>query len=151
MAQFRKMLPNDEKTVVDMMKTFYSSPAVSTNGSDEIFRRDFSACISDNPYIEGYIILNNSETAGYAMLAKSFCTEFGKPCVWIEDIYILPEHRGKGLATNFINSVKEKYYDSVIRLEVEDDNINALSVYRKCGFTRLPYKEMIFTGGTPNE
>ncbi|MCH5298481.1 MAG: GNAT family N-acetyltransferase [Ruminococcus sp.] len=145
------MLPDDENTVANMMKTFYSSPAVSTNGSDEIFHRDFSACISDNPFIEGYIILDDLKTAGYAMLAKSFCTEFGKPCVWIEDIYILPEHRGKGFATAFVNSIKEKYLDSVIRLEVEDDNISALSVYKKCGFTHLPYKEMIFTGGTPNE
>lgn len=146
MAKFREMLPDDEKIVVDMMKTFYNSPAVSTNGSDEIFSRDFSACISDSPYIEGYIILNNHKTAGYAMLVKSFCTEFGKPCVWIEDIYILPEHRGKGLATDFVNSIKEKYPNSVIRLEVENDNINAISVYEKCGFTRLPYSEMIFKG-----
>ncbi len=151
MARFRKMLTDDEKTVVDMMRTFYSSQAVSTNGSDEIFRRDFNACVSDNPFIEGYIILSNCETAGYSMLSKSFSTEFGKPCIWIEDIYILPEFRGKGLASEFINSVKEKYPDFVIRLEVEDDNINALSVYKKCGFTRLPYSEMIFIGGKNNE
>lgn len=39
-----------------MMRVFYASPAVFTNGSDDIFRTDIENCINDNPYLEGYIL-----------------------------------------------------------------------------------------------
>ena len=35
--------------VVEMMRTFYASPAVLTNGSEEIFRNDVENCINDCP------------------------------------------------------------------------------------------------------
>lgn len=49
--------------VIDMMRTFYSSPAVSTNGSEEIFRCDVEQCISDNPYLEGYVFIDGKKAA----------------------------------------------------------------------------------------
>ena len=67
-------------------------------------------------------------------IAKSFSTEFGKPCIWIEDLYIKSEYRGLGLGSYFLNYIKEKYQDSVLRLEVEAENERAVKVYKKCGF-----------------
>ena len=37
----------DKVEVISMMKTFYSSEAVFTNGSDEIFEADFNTCIDN--------------------------------------------------------------------------------------------------------
>ena len=41
--------------ILAMMKEFYVSDAVFTNGSDEIFENDFQNCVNDNPYLEGYV------------------------------------------------------------------------------------------------
>lgn len=128
--------------VFQMMKVFYSSPAVSTNGSDEIFMSDIQNCINDNPYLEGYVFVEQDKIMGYAMAAKSFSTEFGKPCIWIEDIYIKPEYRGKGIGSQFLVYIEQKYRDSILRLEVEEDNTVAVHVYKKSGFDVLPYMEM---------
>ena len=49
----RKFLREDKFEILSMMKVFYSSEAVFTNGSEEIFKRDFEACIENNPYVEG--------------------------------------------------------------------------------------------------
>ena len=125
-----------------MMKVFYSSPAVSTNGSDEIFMSDIQNCINDNPHLEGYVFVEQDKIMGYAMAAKSFSTEFGKPCIWIEDIYIKPEYRGKGIGSQFLVYIEQKYRDSILRLEVEEDNTAAVHVYKKSGFDVLPYMEM---------
>ena len=92
----RSMTEADRETVLSMMRTFYASPAVLTNGSEEIFAADIDACVSNNPYLEGYMLLWEGQVAGYAMAAKSFSTEFGKPCVWLEDLYLKPEFRGQG-------------------------------------------------------
>lgn len=128
--------------VIQMMRDFYASPAVSTDGSEEIFQCDVENCINDCPYLEGYVFTDNDILMGYAMVAKSFSTEFGKPCIWIEDIYLKPEHCGKGVGSRFLSFMEQKYPNAILRLEVEADNERAVHVYQKCGFTVLPYMEM---------
>lgn len=124
-----------------MMRVFYASPAVLTDGSEEIFAADIDACVGDNPYLEGYI-LEDGEMQGYAMIAKSFSTEFGKPCIWIEDIYLKEAFRGKGIGKQFFDFITEKYADCLFRLEAEEENARAIALYKKCGFSELPYLEM---------
>jgi ribosomal protein S18 acetylase RimI-like enzyme len=137
------MNEKDRAEVIDMMNVFYSSDAVYTNGSVEIFENDFYACISHNPYLEGYVFVDEDNIAGYVMLAKSYSTEFGKQCIWIEDLYIKEQYRGQGIGTLFFEFIESIYNNVLFRLEVEDANIAALSLYKKCGFEVLPYKEMM--------
>ena len=51
----RPMTIEDKADVLDMMRVFYSSEAVLSNGSEEIFLNDIENCIGDNPYLEGYV------------------------------------------------------------------------------------------------
>lgn len=137
----RPMVAADRAAVLAMMRTFYASPAVHTDGSEEIFAADIDACVGNNPYLEGYI-LEDGEVQGYAMIAKSFSTEFGKPCIWIEDIYLKDAFRGKGIGKQFFDFITEKYAGCLFRLEAEEENARAIALYKKCGFSELPYLEM---------
>ena len=141
--KIRKIKENDRCEILSMMEDFYSSEAVFTNGSKEIFTEDFEQCINNSPYLEGYIFSDDSITAGYAMIAKSFSTEFGKPCIWLEDLYLKSEYRGFGIIPKFIQYIESLHPNSVLRLEAEEENIHALHVYKKSGFTVLPYLELI--------
>ena len=138
----RKMIREDKNTIVDMMRVFYASPAVFTDGSDEIFEADVENCVNDSPYLEGFVFEGNGEIQGYGMIAKSFSTEFGKPCIWIEDLYLKPDYRGLGIGSKFFEYLEENYTDCIFRLEVEEENERAIHVYEKNGFTVLPYMEM---------
>lgn len=138
----RKMTESDRNFVADMMRVFYHSPAVWTNGSEEIYQNDITACVSDNPYAQGFIFENEKEIVGYGMIAKSFSTEFGKPCIWIEDLYLKEEYRGNGIGSCFFQYLETEYPHTIMRLEVEEDNTGAIAVYRKNGFDTLPYMEM---------
>lgn len=149
--EIRKMISSDEQEVLAMMRTFYRSPAVFTNGSESIFRRDFAECVGSSPFLEGFILEDSTGVLGYAMLAHSFSTEFGKPCVWVEDIYLKPQARGMGCAPAFLSHVRALYPHSLIRLEVEEDNTQAVSAYRKSGFGTLPYLEMLNDPGECHE
>ena len=142
MSIIRAMEPKDKEEILNMMRQFYSSPAVWTSGSDEIFSADIEACLFDNPYIEGYVLESNGETAGYAMVAKSFSTEFGKQCIWIEDLYIKEDYRGHGIGDMFMKFITDKYKNCIFRLEVEEENEKAVALYKKHGFENLPYVEM---------
>ena len=148
----RLMTIDDKTEVIDMMRVFYASPAVLSNGSEDIFISDVENCVNDSPYLEGYVIEelideqkkipSDKRLLGYGMVAKSFSTEFGKPCMWIEDLYLKEEYRGLGLGSKFLNYIAEKYPEAILRLEVEEENERAIKTYKKCGFEVLPYMEM---------
>lgn len=144
-VKIRSMQKKDKDSVLEMMRVFYASPAVLSNGSETIFNRDIDSCIDGSPYIEGYVFDDGDvshDLFGYAMIARSFSTEFGQPCIWIEDLYIKEKYRGLGIGTLFLRYIEEKYPDSVFRLEVEEENERAVNVYEKCGYAVLPYMEM---------
>ena len=137
----RKMTRQDAPAVLEMMKVFYASDAVHTNGSDEIFSADVENCVNDSPYLEGYIF-EEEKIQGYAMVAKSFSTEFGKPCIWIEDLYLKPEYRSKGLGKSFFAFIETQYPGCIFRLEAEPENTPAVTLYKKCGYEEMPYMEL---------
>lgn len=141
-TSIRMMMREDKNVVFEMMQVFYASPAVLSNGSTEIFENDIENCVNDSPYLEGYIFEEDGEIQGYAMVAKSYSTEFGRPCMWIEDLYIKEQFRGMGIGSRFFKHLDEKYKGVIFRLEVEEENEKAIKVYEKCGYDVLPYMEM---------
>lgn len=141
-TKIRVMTRDDKDTIIDMMRVFYASPAVLSNGSEEIFEADVENCVNDSPYLEGFVFEENGEIQGYGMIAKSFSTEFGKPCIWVEDLYMKPEYRGTGIGSKFFDYLEKTYTDCIFRLEVEEENERAIHVYEKNGFAVLPYMEM---------
>ena len=136
------MKESHRELILSMMRTFYASPAVLSNGSEEIFEAEIDACVSDNPFLEGFVFCTDGELLGYGMAANSFSTEFGKRCIWIEDLYVRPEYRGKGIGSAFLEYMTRRYPGAILRLEVEEENEKAIAVYRKSGFEVLPYMEM---------
>ena len=65
----RAMAGEDKSEILEMMSIFYSSDAVYTNGSPEIFLNDVENCVNDNPYLDGFVIENGKEIIGYLMAA----------------------------------------------------------------------------------
>lgn len=138
----RKMTAADKADVLDMMRVFYASEAVLSNGSEEIFEQDFENCINDSPYLEGFVVEDAGEICGYTMIAKSYSTEFGKMCIWIEDLYLKEPYRGCGIGSRVLQFIMDRYSACIFRLEVEEENQRAIATYKKNGFTVLPYMEM---------
>lgn len=144
MSNIRKITESDRQRVMEMMRDFYSSDATWLLPSDEIFNNDITECISDSPFADGFVFTDEEGTVrGYAMIAHSFATEFGRRCIWIEDLYLEKELQGTGLASEFLAYIQSAYPEAVHRLESEDDNEHANGIYRRKGFRRMPYIEMI--------
>ena len=108
----RPMEAPDREDVIRMMRGFYASEAVHSNGSEEVFSNDVDACVSDCPFASGYVFTReDGSICGYSMLAHSFSTEYGRPVIWIEDLFLEEDERGKGLGVMLFDMVKEKYPD----------------------------------------
>ena len=142
----RKIQRGDAEAVIDMMRKFFSSPATITNGSEKIFAANVENILSGSTCAEGFVFVDGEKIIGYAVTAKSYSTEFGGECIWLEDIFIEAEYRGLGIGSKFIQRVKERYPEKILRLEAEADDKKLLKFYRRHGFKELPYMEMVCSG-----
>jgi GNAT superfamily N-acetyltransferase len=77
-----------------------------------------------------------AEPCGFALFFKSFSTFLGKPGLYLEDLFVVPESRGKGVGTALLRElarlVLRRGYG---RLEwaVLDWNGSAIKVYERIG------------------
>ena len=141
----RKMEPTDFDKILDMMLVFYASDALLIHPEESVLRKTLADAIEAGPYVEGFVFCHEEEPVGYGMVAKSYSTEMGGRCVWIEDIYIQPEFRGQGLGTSFLQFVEDRYRGWAVRLrlEAEEENEKAMAVYRNAGFETLGYVQLV--------
>ena len=62
----------------------------------------------------------------------------------IEQLYICDHAQNKGLGTSFIKWLEIEYHSIArFRLEVNEDNKNAIKLYQKLGFQFLNYGQMV--------
>ncbi len=136
----RELTSDDKDEVLAMMREFYDSPAVIHKSSDRILEKDFDDCLSDMPYIRGFMLEFNGEPSGYAMTSLGYSTEYGGICVWLEDLYIKPEYRRFGIGTELLRFIEKEFPQAVrFKLEIEEENEAAFSCYFSKGYRPSRY------------
>ena len=128
-----------------MADEFYSTDAVLIHVGKEHFHSTFKELMRSDKYAICYIFEYNGEIAGYSLLAKTYSQEAGGLVMWIEEIYVLPKFRGKGIGKEFFTFLLKNKPESVkrLRLEVEKENEGAVRLYKSFGFDFLDYDQMI--------
>lgn len=139
----RRIDPNDRNLFVTLSKEFYSTDAVSHTIPHEYHEKSFDELMRSGEYIECFIFEQDGETAGYALIAKTFSPEAGGVVVWIEELYVRESFRGKGLGKAFFKYMEENYPAARYRLEIEPENLRAKKLYSSLGYKELPYAQMI--------
>lgn len=79
------------------------------------------------------------ELVGLIAMYENFENSFG----FITDVSVITEYKGKGIASKLLKSSIQHATDSdlsKIKLEVEEDNMAAISLYRKFGFNDYQIK-----------
>ncbi|XP_012631747.2 thialysine N-epsilon-acetyltransferase isoform X2 [Microcebus murinus] len=80
---------------------------------------------------------------GYGLYYFVYSTWTGR-CIYLEDIYVTPEHRGQGIGSKIIKKVAEVALDkgcSQFRLAVLDWNKKAMDLYKALGAQDLTEAE----------
>lgn len=141
----RTINANDKEIFIKMVTEFYNSEAVLHSIPKENIINTFEEITSNSPFTVGYIVEINSEVAGYILLSFTYSNEAGGLTVLLEEIFVKEEFRGLGLGSKMINYTKEKYSNAKrFRLEVENDNVKAINLYKSLGFNFLNYGQMYF-------
>ena len=140
----RKLKESEKTIVLSMMKVFYASDALLIHPEDAVLEKMLTDALADGPLLTGYGFDVEGVLAGYGMVTRSYSTERGGICVWIEDIYIKPEYRGHGIGAAFLQFVEAQNPGAVrLRLEAEPENEHAMHVYQKAGFQVLDYTQLV--------
>ena len=140
----RKITESDKSEYLKMADEFYSSEAVSHSIPKEYFVNAFNEAIKGSPFIELYILEQEGVAAGYAAVAVTFTTGGGGKTLWLDELYIREQFRGKGLGRSVLKYFQSDKSVKRIRLEITPDNKGAERLYKSEGFEVCEYKQMIF-------
>jgi GNAT superfamily N-acetyltransferase len=88
---------------------------------------------------------NNTGVIGSVSIVKEWSDWNSGYYWWIQNMYILPEFRGKGLMEQLIQALKDAARNEgalELRLYVHKNNAQAISAYQKVGFFDADYRIM---------
>lgn len=90
---------------------------------------------NDN-FVEILIAEFDNKIVGQALFFKNFSTFLGKPGIYLEDLYVKPEFRSKGIGKTLLKKIisiaKERNYGRV-EWSVLDWNESAIDFYKNIG------------------
>ena len=145
MLTFREITQEDHDLILPMVEDFYQGDAVLHPVERDILERSFhDAADPREPLLRGVLISVDGQPAGYLYITLCYSAEVGGRCVFLEEIYLAPPFRGKGLGVKILSWLEQQYPAARrFRLEVNGINRGAVRLYQKAGYQYLRYDQMI--------
>ncbi len=134
-VEVREATPADVPLLMTMIRELaeYEKLADQVRATDELLHR---ALFGDPPAAGALIAERDGEPIGYAIYFRTFSTFLAIQGIWLEDLYVRPEHRKGGAGKALLAGVAAKLRESGgERLEwaALDWNELALGFYRGLG------------------
>jgi ribosomal protein S18 acetylase RimI-like enzyme len=133
---FRQAEPDDLNAALELMRQYYSQEGYAVqNESASAALRDF--ILSQPQHGRIWLIEENHTALGYVILTLGFSLEYLGRDAFIDELYVVPEARGRGLGAQAIQLAESAAQELGVRalhLEVEKSKRTALELYRRRGF-----------------
>ena len=101
--------------------------------TEEILRKNL---FGKKSYAEVLFLEEDSVKVGFALFFTNFSTFLGRPGIYLEDLFVFPEHRGKGYGKNLLTYIAklavERDYGR-FEWSVLDWNTPAIEFYHSMG------------------
>jgi GNAT superfamily N-acetyltransferase len=75
---------------------------------------------------------DEGDVVGFALWFRTFSTFLGRPGIWLEDLFVRPEHRGRGHGLALLQALRERTADRV-EWAVLDWNEPSIRFYKALG------------------
>ena len=75
---------------------------------------------------------------GLAVWFPTYSTFLGRPGIWLEDLFVLPEHRGAGVGTALLRHLFDRAGDGRVEWAVLDWNKPSIAFYERQGARPVP-------------
>jgi ribosomal protein S18 acetylase RimI-like enzyme len=125
----------DIDLLIEFIREFYELDHLAVD--EQAMHSALQQILSNDSFGKVWLIQTDGNPAGYIVLTLGFSLEFHGRDAFIDEIYIRAQHRGRGIgrkAIEFVEGACRSLGVRALHLEVERENTNAQSVYRKVGF-----------------
>jgi ribosomal protein S18 acetylase RimI-like enzyme len=115
---------------------------------EEESRENLALLLEDPGLGRVFVMEDGGSVAGYLILTFGFSLEFGGRNALVDELYVAPTHRGRGLGTLALAAAEELCRELGIRavhLVVERYKEAAQALYRRVGFVAYPRDVMTKT------
>lgn len=134
-AFLRSAQPGDESGIFHCIRelAIYEKEPDAVENSPEMIRE---ALFGSSPTVFAFVVEKGEEIVGIAVYFLNYSTWTGKNGIWLEDLFVLPEHRGCGYGLALIKRLAQECCDrDYSRLEwtVLDWNEPAVNFYWSIG------------------
>ena len=95
----------------------------------------------ERPVAEAVVAEHGAQVVGFALFFTNFSTFLGKPGLYLEDLYVQPAHRGRGIGRDVLThlaGLARQRGCGRFEWSVLDWNENAIRFYEKMGASVLP-------------
>lgn len=136
----RSATPADVPTLFDLIKQLAEYEKLSSAVTGDPISLEVHL-FGSRPFVEAILAEWMGETVGFALFFPNYSTFLTKPGIYLEDLFVLPEHRGKGIGKALLGYVARLAIDRDCgRLEwsVLDWNEPAIGFYQRMGASVLP-------------
>ena len=133
--EIRSATPADVPVIMQLIRdlaTYERAPNEVTATEDSLLKVLFG----EKPSAEVRLALERNDAVGFAVFFHNFSTWLGRPGLYLEDLFVKPEHRGKGYGRALLVELAQIARDRGCgRMEwaVLDWNEPAIQFYRKLG------------------
>lgn len=131
----RKALPSDGDLILSLVEALAAYEKLSPP-DQEARKRLLADLFSPRPRIDCYIAESDGKAAGYAFVLETYSSFLALPTLYLEDLFVLPECRGKKAGYGLFKAmVGEARARGCGRMEwtVLDWNELAINFYRRSG------------------
>ena len=134
-TEIRPARPDDAETIVELIRMLatYERLEHEAKATAEQIRRHL---FGDRPVAEALLIESEGEPVGFALYFHTFSTFRGQPGLYLEDLFVKPEHRGTGLGKAILRHLAGLALDrgcGRVEWAVLDWNAPAIGFYRSLG------------------
>jgi GNAT superfamily N-acetyltransferase len=143
----RRANRSDVPLLVSLMAEFYAEAGYPLN--QEAAASAFAAIISDERLGYIWVIQEQHQDVGHLVVCLRFAMEYGGMIACLDDLYVQPASRNKGLGSAALTELSRFCETTGIRsmtVEVGHDNAPAQVVYRKAGFGEAPGRQLLVLG-----
>lgn len=102
--------------------------------------------VRGHPLAKAWLVRDAGRTVGYAVLCLGFGIEHGGPDAFVDDLYLIPQARGRGIGGRVLDRLEQEGRAlglSALFLVVDPDNAPAVRLYRGRGFASTPWLTMV--------
>ncbi len=134
-AALRLARPEDLDRLMALVAAFHSEEGISQD--DDQRRNAIAPLLEGIPHGCVYLIGPGRAPLGYIILTFGWSVEFGGMDAFVDEIYVRPAVRGRGIATEVLHDLPKALAGAgltALHLEVDRTNEAAQKLYLRSGF-----------------